>query len=118
MFDDWTRPVLEREIPRQTASGVPGYRDAGPRYLTFTMVYLLARDSPSDLAVRRACSILVGDLWRKSTFRRLLGAVRTLSFASVKADSMYLIPRDHDWGLTTADMATETYAYLRPLIAD
>ena len=54
MFDDWTRPVLERDIPRQEASGEPGYRDSGPRYLTFTMVYLLARDSPSDLGAAAA----------------------------------------------------------------
>ena len=118
MFDDWTRPVLERQIPRQEPSGAPGYRDAGARYLTFTMVYLLARDSPSDLELRRTCQIPDEELWRKSTFRRLLQGVRTLSFGSVKADSMYLIPRDQDWGFTQQDLAANTYDYLRQLIAD
>ncbi|HEY3819484.1 MAG TPA: hypothetical protein VGL81_20080 [Polyangiaceae bacterium] len=118
MFDDWTRPVLERKIPRQQPSGAPGYRDAGARYLTFTMVYLLARDAPSDLELRRVCQIPEDQLWRKQTFRRLLQAVRTLSFGSVKADSMYLIPRDRDWGFTHEDLASETYNYLRPLVAD
>ena len=28
---------------------------------------------------------------------------------------MYLIPRDADWGFTQQDLASETYAYLRPL---
>jgi hypothetical protein len=82
------------------------------------MVYLLARDSPSDLELRSVCQISGEELWRKSTFRRLLQAVRTLSFGSVKADSMYLIPRDHDWGFTAEDLAAQTYDYLRPLIAD
>ena len=118
MFDDWTRPVIDRQIPRQGPSGAPGYRDAAPRYLTFTMVYLLARDSPSDLELRRTCQIPDEELWRKSTFRRLLQGVRTLSFGSVKADSMYLIPRDQEWGFTQQDLAASTYDYLRPLIAD
>jgi hypothetical protein len=82
------------------------------------MVYLLARDSPSDLELRRSCQIPDQQLWRKSTFRRLLQAVRTLSFGSVKADSMYLIPRDHDWGFTQQDLTADTYDYLRPLVAD
>jgi hypothetical protein len=115
MFDDWCRPVLDRVVPRQGPSGSPGYRDAGPRYLLFTVVYLLARDSPSDLVVRDACDILPEALWKRATFRQLLGAVRTLSFASVKADSMYLVPRDSDWGLTQEDLAVETYQYLRRL---
>jgi hypothetical protein len=118
MFDDWCRPVLERAVPRQAPSGVPTYREAGPRYLAFTLVYLLAYGSPSDLEVRRACNILPQDLWKKRTFRRLLGAVKTLSFASVKGDSMYMVPRDHDWGLTANDLAEEKYHYLRVLEPD
>lgn len=118
MFDDWCRPVLDHVVPRQNPSGVPTYRDAGPRFLMFTVVYLLARDSPSDLEVRRACNVVEEDLWKKKTFRRLLGAVRQLSFASVKADSMYMVPRDHEWGLTQDDLATETYQYLRRLQGD
>jgi hypothetical protein len=115
MFDDWCRPVLDHVVPRQAPSGVPTYRDAGPRYLCFTLVYLLAYGSPSDLEVRRACNLRQEDLWKKSTFRRLLGAVRTLSFASVKGDSMYMVPRDHDWGLTSSDLEGQTYQYLRVL---
>jgi hypothetical protein len=113
MFDDWCRPVLDRVAPRTAPSGSPGYREAGPRYLLFTVVYLLARDSPSDLAVRDACDIPEPALWKKATFRQLLGAVRTLSFASVKSDAMYMVPRDADWGLTQQDLAAETYQYLR-----
>ena len=115
MFDDWCRPVLDAAVPRQEPSGIPTYRDAGPRYVLFTVVYLLARDSPSDLEVRRACNVVQSELWKKHTFRRLLQAVRALSFASVKADCLYMVPRDHEWGLTQSDLAATTYDYLRPL---
>jgi hypothetical protein len=118
MFDDWCRPVLDNAAPRPEPSGIPDYRNPGPRYVLFTMVYLLARDSPSDLEVRRACNIEDGNLWSRRTFRRLLGAVRALSFASVKSDCLYMTPRDHEWGLTQADLAGPTYHYLRPLQGD
>ncbi len=36
MFDDWCRPVLDAAVPRQEPSGIPTYRDAGPRYVLFT----------------------------------------------------------------------------------
>jgi hypothetical protein len=114
MFEDWCRPVVDQVLPR-TGPSKSGYRDAGPRYLLCTVVYLLARDSPSDVQVRHACNLPEADFWTKETFRRLLGAVRSLSFASVKADAMYLAPRDHDWGLTGEDLAGETYEYLRTL---
>jgi hypothetical protein len=118
MFDDWCRPVIERMIPRQEPSGIPDYRNPGPRYALFTMVYLLARDSPSDLQVRRACRISDDLLWTRRTFRHLLGAVRELSFASVRSDCMYMTPRDHEWGLTVNDLASSTYQYLRTLQGD
>jgi hypothetical protein len=113
MFADWCRPVLDRVVPRASPSGVPSYREAAPRYLTFTIAVLLAHDSPSDLEVRRACDIPGADLWRRATFGRVLGAVRAVSFASVKADIMYLAPRDDDWGFTHEDLSADTYDYLR-----
>jgi hypothetical protein len=115
MFDDWCRPVVDRVVPRQEPSGGPAYREPGPRYVLFTVAYLLARDSPSDMAVRAACDIPQQLLWTMPTFRRVLGAVRALSFASVKADAIYLVPRDYDWGLTQMDLASEKYQYLRYL---
>jgi hypothetical protein len=118
MFNDWCRPVVDRVLPREEPTMGDGYRDGVKRYLTFTMVYLLARDSPSDVLVRRSCRIATPDLWRRATFRRLLAIVRALSFASVKADAMYLAPRDAGWGLTQEDLGAEKYAYLRELILD
>jgi len=116
-FDDWCAPILKKEVPRATPSGLPdGYRETGPRYLTFTFVYLLAYGSPSDLAMREACAIPEPSLWTRRTFRKLLAAVSALSFASVKSDAMYMAPRDEEWGLTTEDLAAATYEYLRPIV--
>jgi hypothetical protein len=116
MFDEWCRPVLEQDVPRQGPSGGASYRDeAGPRYMTFTLVYLLAYGSPSDLEVRATCDIPERALWKRDSFRRLLGAVRMLSFASVKGDSMYLIPRDRSWALTELDLEGPNFQYLRKL---
>jgi hypothetical protein len=116
MFDEWCGPVVERQIPRQVPSEGLSYREeAGPRSMTFTVVYLLAYGSPSDLEVRATCDIPPEALWRRGTFRQLLGLVRTLSFASVKGDAMYMIPRDIAYGLTPGDIAKSEFDYLRPV---
>lgn len=115
MFDDWCRPLVERDIPRREPSTAHYRVAAGPRYLALTFVYLLAAGSPSDLEIRRTCDVPQSDLWRRPTFRRLLEAVQALSFASVKADAMYMIPRDTEWGLTADDLSTEKFQYLRVL---
>ena len=115
MFDDWCRPLLERDVPRPGPSGAATYRDADARYLAFTFVYLLAHGSSSDEELRKICDVPPVDLWRRGTFRRLLEAVQGLSFASVRANAMYMTPRDEDWGLTPADLASERFAYLRVL---
>jgi hypothetical protein len=117
MYDEWCQPIIDEAVPRQGPSGgIGSYReDAGPRYLAFTLVYLLAYGSPSDLMVRASCEIPQADLWKRFVFRRLLAVVRNLSFASVKGDAMYMAPRDADWGFTPADLEGETYKYLRVL---
>lgn len=115
MFDDWCRPLLEHDVPRREPSTANYRVAAGPRYLALTFVYLLAAGSPSDLELRRTCNVPQTDLWQRLTFQRLLQAVQALSFASVKADAMYMVPRDSEWGLTADDMATEKFQYLRVL---
>ena len=38
-----------------------------------------------------------------------------VSFASVKGDVMYLIPRDDGWALTAQDLGLPKFEYLRML---
>ena len=91
------------------------YRGA-PRYLTFTMAFLLVNGSPTDEAIRRLCTITEDRLWHRQTFQHILFGLGVLNFASVKSDVAYLIPRDAGWGLTLEDLGHTKFDYLRPII--
>src|SRR5690606_33662057 len=95
-------------------SGHDPYRGE-PRYLTFTMAFLILKDSPCDLALRSLCDIPEAALWQKATFKRILDGLGVLNFASIVGDVAYLIPRDDGWGLTRADLTDPKFHYLRAL---
>src|SRR5262249_7293800 len=104
-YDMWTKGMLTEEGVRRAPSGpVDPYR-GGPRYLTFTMALLIVNDSPTDKMMRKVCEIPEAHLWHKATFARILRGVSQVSFASVKSDVIYLIPRDDDWALTAQDLS-------------
>lgn len=113
-FDQWVRGMTTEEGARKEPSGGDPYRGE-PRYLTFTMAYLMLHDSPCDLAVRRLCENPETDLWKRDTFRRILEGLGVLNFASIVGDVAYLIPRDEGWGLTRADLTDPKFHYLRAL---
>ena len=121
-FDDPERAQNDFEMWKNgmvTAEGArPGPRPlspAEPRYLTFTMAFLLVKDSPSDLALRRLCEISQEHLWERRVFAHLLNSFGKVSFASVFRDVSYIIPRDIEWALTREDLAHEKFQYLRML---
>jgi hypothetical protein len=87
-----------------------------PRYITFTMAFLLVKDSPSDLMMCKSCDVPEASLWNRAVFARLLNDFGHVSFASVFADVSYLIPRDPPWALTAEDMAHPKFHYLRRLV--
>ncbi|HET9958475.1 MAG TPA: hypothetical protein VFQ61_28465, partial [Polyangiaceae bacterium] len=98
-FEQWTRGMTTREGVR------PGPRALAPvqyeaRYLTFTMAFLIEQDSWSDLALRGYCNVPESKLWQRDTFGHILRNFGWVSFACVKADVAYLIPRDLEWALT------------------
>jgi len=116
-FKMWLGGMTTEEGARRQPSGKPdAYRGDSPRYLTFTMTFLMLKPSPTDVAVARLCDIPEPHLWRRDVFGRILAGLGVVNFASVKSDVMYLIPRDDDWGLTVDDMREEKFAYLRPII--
>jgi hypothetical protein len=115
-FSMWLRGMTTEEGARRAPSGAPDPYRGEPRYLTFTMAFLLVRPSPTDSAVSALCNIPETHLWRRDTFARILGGMGVINFASVKTDVLYLIPRDEDWGLTVDDLREEKFAYLRPLV--
>jgi hypothetical protein len=114
-FKMWLGGMTTEEGARKGPSGRPDPYRGEPRYLTFTMTFLIVQSSPTDRAMSRLCDIPQAHLWRRDVFGRLLGGMGIINFASVKSDVMYLIPRDDDWGLTVDDLAHEKFKYLRVL---
>ena len=83
--------------------------------MTFTLALLLQQGTPSERSFSQACDIPEADLWRRATFATLLNSLGMISWASVKSDVIYLIPRDDGFGLTAEDLRATKFEYLRPL---
>ena len=114
-YEMWVNGMVTEEGSRKEPSGDDPYR-GGPRYMTFTMAFLMVHGSGVDLAMRNICQIPEPQLWHRATFQRILqGAFGVLNFASIQSDVAYLIPRDPGWGLTADDMVQPKFAYLRPI---
>ena len=112
-YDMWCNGMITEEGARKQPSGPPGSRDV--RYMTYTMSFLMLHGAASERALCNVCDIPTSELWRRDTFARVLRGVRGLSFASVKSDVAYVIPRDEDWGLTAEDLKAPKFEYLRKI---
>jgi hypothetical protein len=115
-WEDWSRTLVNREGARKEPLRGDPYRGGEPRYMTFTIVMLLVKGSFSERALAQACEIPEPQLWLRSTFQRILYAIPSISFASVEGDVAYLLPRDPPYALTSGDLGTEQFNYLRPLL--
>lgn len=109
-FDMWTKGMTAEEGARHVPS-----HDPPPRYLTFTMAFLLVKGSRTDLGLAQRCRIPEAHLWQRSVFQHVLLSVTAIDFADVKSDVVYLIPGDDAFALTPADLALPKFQYLRPL---
>jgi hypothetical protein len=115
-FQMWVQGMMTREGARTAPSGgADNYRGNEARYLTFTMACLLDFGSACERKVASVCDIPKDELWKRTTFQRVLRGMRHLSFAAVEKDTMYLIPRDVDWCLTDSDLAEPKFHYLRAI---
>lgn len=114
-FEMWSNGMFEKESPRETASGVPDAYRGDPRYLTFTMAFLLIQNAPSERILATRCNIPKDSLWKRDVFRHIVNGIPYVNFASVKGDVVYLIPRDDDWGLTKEDLDAPKFEYLRAI---
>ena len=114
-YDMWVNGMTTREGARGQPSGGGGPYRSEPRYLTLTMSFLIRNGSPSERALAEACNVWESMLWQRSTFAKLLTDLRMLSFASVRSDVVYLIPRDEGWELTLQDLSEPKFEYLRPI---
>jgi hypothetical protein len=114
-FNMWSGGMTTLEGARRFPSGAPDPYRGEQRYMTFTLSLLLQHDTPSERAFAQACNVPEPDLWKRATFARLLGSLGMISFASVEADVIYVIPRDETFGLTAEDLRAPKFEYLRPL---
>jgi hypothetical protein len=115
-YDMWTKGMVTEEGVRREPSGLPDPYRGDPRYLTFTMALLILQGSPTDRMMKALCDIPEAYLWHRETFARILRGMAQVSFASVKSDVMYLIPRDDAWALTAQDLGASKFEYLRALV--
>lgn len=116
-YDMWVNGLLTEEGARKVPSNGDAYRSAaGPFFMTFTMSFLLARGSWTDRTMAAVCDIPQADLWRRATFDRILRAVPTMDFGSVRSDVAYVIPWDGRFALTQEDLADPKFHYLRDLV--
>ncbi|WP_437682215.1 hypothetical protein [Sorangium sp. So ce131] len=115
-FAMWTGGMTTEEGARRAPSGMPDVYRGQPRYLTFTMAFLLVQGSPTDRMLHTICNIPQARLWHRDVFGHLLQNLGHVSFASVASDVIYLIPRDDGWGLTPEDLLDPKFHYLRPLV--
>ena len=112
-FEQWSQGMITAEGVRPGPLDEPSAYRAEPRFMTFTMAFLLVQNSPCDLSLRRLCDIPKSQLWQRTTFARILEGLGWLNFASIRGDVLYLIPRDPPWALTAADLEAEKFEYLR-----
>lgn len=111
----WFNGMHTREGSRRQPSGPGNPQGNDPRFLTFTISLLMDQSAMSVQMLKQACAIPEAMLWRRESFARVLQGIATLSFASVRSDVVYLIPRDDGWGLTAADLREPKFHYLRPI---
>jgi len=115
-FNMWVQGMLTEEGSRKEPAGAPDPYRGEIRHMTFTMACLMVQGSPSEQALKSACTIPESRLWSAESFEHVLRSMRHLNFASVEASTMYLIPRDIGYGLTAEDLRHPKFHYLRPLI--
>jgi hypothetical protein len=115
-FKMWSDGMITKEGVREGPSQRDAYRGGEPLYMTFTIALLLRQGSPGERTLAQRCDIPEGSLWARGTFRHILQSLTAVSFASVRADVVYLIPGDESWGLTAADLALPKFHYLRPIV--
>jgi hypothetical protein len=116
-YDMWCNGMITEEGVRPEPSGRPGDDPGEPRFLTFTISLLLKAGARSVAELTKLCDIPEPDLWKKSTFARILHGLTCVSFAAVKSDVLYLIPGEDHWGLTAKDLEHDKFDYLRPIVS-
>lgn len=112
-YDMWCRGMLTAEGARTAPSYDPSQQT--PRYLTFTMAFLMVNGTPSERAMAERCNVQEESLWRRDVFSYIVQAVPSIDFEHVQSDVIYLIPAQDEYALTPEDLGLPKFHYLRRL---
>ncbi|MFO0552049.1 MAG: hypothetical protein U0271_26925 [Polyangiaceae bacterium] len=115
-FNMWVQGMLTEEGARPTPSGQPDPYRGDARYMTFTAACMMVKMTPSERQIAAQCDIPESQLWTAASFERVLNSFAYLNFASVEGSTLYLIPRDTEYGLTDEDLRHPKFEYLRPIL--
>lgn len=115
-FNMWVSGMLTEEGARAHPSGSGDPYRNDPRFMTFTIACLMVQGTPSERSVAKACDIPQSRLWHAATFDHVLSSMRYLNFASVEGSTLYLIPKEPTFALTSEDLRHPKFQYLRPIV--
>lgn len=113
-FKMWCDGLFTEEGARPAPSGT-GDPNTDPRYMTFTMAFLLQADTPSVETLSNRCEVREELLWKRATFNKILNDLGHLNFGSVKGDVIYVIPGADGWALTDEDLSLDKFHYFRDI---
>ena len=107
-FEHWCEGT-EADAKERESTGDIG---SGPRSMFVTLAFLMESDEACAQQFGEACDLPEGDLWKRSTFVKLLSVIPRLDFVTVVADAVYLCPGDKEHGLSEEELSDESYDYL------
>ncbi len=118
-FDKWCSEIegsmaTEREETGETHDEVTRL-ESRKDYIVTTMVFLLQRGGNADITVAERADIPEHQCNLRSTYAHLLETIPMMSFASVRADAVYLVPGNDDDGFSLDDLHGGGWEYLTPL---
>ena len=99
------------DAPAQGVYRSPSGRD----YFLVSMAFLLQKDGTSDVTMAERCDMEEAYYFQRATFAHLLATPPMLSYATVRADALYVVPGNDEDALTLEELRGEGYEYLRPL---
>lgn len=116
-FDTWCseiEKVVGEELPDEPGQGA--YRTPGRRdFFLVSLAFLFQKDGTSDVTMAERCDLPLASFFTRATFAHLLATAPMLSFATVRADAIYVVPGSDQDALTFDELRGEGYEYLRPL---
>jgi hypothetical protein len=118
-FDQWSSELeADTATEKEEVGAAPNeaYRlSAKPEYVSLTVLFLLEKGSGSDGTVGERCDLPEDTWWKRDTFAHLFETINQLSFSTVKADAIYLVPGNAQDGLSWDDVHGGGWEYLKAL---